>query len=92
MSKNIAVLDNNNKVLNIIVVADDVIENDKYISYTNNNPAYIGGDYVDGFFYALQPYPSWTRNNGSWQAPAPMPTIEGKRYYWLEDDLSWREV
>lgn len=91
MSINVAIFDENNKVINIILCNDDYIIKDNEIIYTNENPAYIGGDYVDGYFYPAQPYPSWTRSNGKWQASTPYPT-DGKKYYWSEDDLTWREV
>jgi hypothetical protein len=44
-------------------------------------------------FIAPKPFNSWTLDEDTclWQAPTPMPTTEGKRYYWSEDDLSWRE-
>ena len=43
-------------------------------------------------FIAPKPFNSWTLDEDTclWQAPTPMPTTEGKRYYWSEDDLSWR--
>ena len=45
----------------------------------------------EDIFVAPQPYPSWTRSGSYWNPPTPMPTTEGKFYYWSEDDLSWRE-
>jgi len=91
VSINVAVFDESNKVINIILCNDDYIIKNNEIIYTNQNPAYIGGDYVDGYFYPAQPFASWVRSQGNWQAPIPMPTTEGKFYYWSEDDLSWRE-
>ena len=45
-------------------------------------------------FIAPKPFNSWVLDEATcrWQAPTPMPTTEGKRYYWSEDDLSWREI
>ena len=45
-------------------------------------------------FIAPKPFNSWVLNEDTcqWQAPTPMPTTEGKFYYWSEDDLSWREI
>ena len=45
-------------------------------------------------FIAPKPFNSWTLDEATcrWQAPTPMPTTEGKFYYWSEDDLSWREI
>lgn len=77
-------------VVNIIVADDDFPESQSFVTYTSANPAYIGGDYVDGYFYPPQPYPSWTRSAGDWQPPTPMPT-EG-RWYWDEPSLSWVEL
>ena len=88
MSKTMAVLDDNNLVTNIIICDDDVLETNKLVIYTNDNPAYIGGDYVDGYFYEQQPFPSWVRIKGKWKAPVPEPT-DGQRYVWNEETLSW---
>ena len=45
-------------------------------------------------FIAPKPFNSWVLDEATcrWQAPTPMPTTEGKQYYWSEDDLSWREI
>ena len=45
-------------------------------------------------FYAPQPYPSWTKDEATylWEAPTPMPVVEGKMYQWVEDDLNWQEI
>jgi len=54
----------------------------------------IGDTYnaEEDIFIAPQPFPSWTRSGSYWNPPIPMPTTEGKSYYWSEDDLSWREI
>jgi hypothetical protein len=90
MTKNVAVLDNTSKVINITNVNDDyeLLVNEFF--YTDNNPAFIGGDYVEGYFYPLQPFPSWTRLEGQWVAPIPEPT-EGN-YYWDEQLGDWVEA
>ena len=88
MSKNMAVLDENNNVINVIVCEDVQPETATQITYTDANPAYIGGDYVDGYFYTPQPYPSWTRDSGIWVAPIPMPD-DGLPYIWNEETQSW---
>lgn len=43
-------------------------------------------------FIAPRPFNSWTLDEATcrWQPPTPMPVVEGKTYYWSEDDLSWR--
>ena len=49
---------------------------------------------TDGAFIPPKPFNSWVLDEDTcrWQAPTPMPTTEGKFYYWSEDDLSWREI
>ena len=44
-------------------------------------------------FYAPQPYPSWTLNDGSciWEAPTAYPD-DGKVYTWNEGTTSWDVV
>jgi hypothetical protein len=49
MSKNVAIL-NDNKVINIIIVNDDYILNVDEIFYTDLNPAFIGGYYLENVF------------------------------------------
>lgn len=87
--KNFALLNNENIVVNVSIADDDWSDNN-WIEFTNDNPAYIGGDYVDGYFYPPQPYPSWTRNNGQWLPPTPKP--DGFNWYWNESTLSWIEI
>ena len=71
----------------------------KRTSYNGNirkNYAGIGYTYdaARDAFIAPKPFNSWTLDEATcqWQAPTPMPTTDGKRYYWSEDDLSWREI
>ena len=91
MSKNMAVLDDNNKVINIIVCNDNEQETTNLIQYSDANPAYIGGNYVNGRFCAPQPYPSWSLDeNFDWQAPTPRP--DGLDWRWDEETLSWIEI
>jgi hypothetical protein len=88
MTKNIAIIDKANKVINIIIVNDDYILNDNEIEYSDKNSAFIGGDYVEGYFYPQQNYPSWKRDGkGNWLPPTPKPA-EG-RYFWDEESQSW---
>jgi hypothetical protein len=92
MSKNVAIL-NNGIVIAINVYPDNYELGSNQILVTN--PAYVGGDYVDGYFYPPQTYPSWTRNNGNWISPIPKPilteeqVLEGKYYKWNEDIINW---
>ena len=76
-------------VVNIITADDDAPESESLVAYTDANPAYIGGDYVGGYFYPPQPYPSWTRSEGTWLPPTPRPA-EGY-WDWDEATLSWVE-
>ena len=88
MSKTMAVLDDSNQVINIVVSPSEQEETKNLIAYLDENPAYIGGDYFEGYFYPAQPYSSWTRNNGTWESPIPYPT-DGLTYSWNEADLAW---
>jgi hypothetical protein len=70
----------------------------KQTSYNGNirkNFAGIGFTYdaERDAFIAPKPHNSWTLDEATcrWQAPTPMP-IDGKDYYWSEDDLSWRRT
>ena len=74
----------------------DVWKQTSYNSNIRKNFAGIGYHYdqTRDAFIAPKPFNSWTLDEATcrWQAPTPMPTTEGKRYYWSEDDLSWREI
>jgi hypothetical protein len=69
----------------------------KQTSYNGNirkNYAGIGYTYdvANDYFYAPQPYPSWTLDaDAIWQPPVAMPT-DDKMYTWNEETLSWDEV
>jgi hypothetical protein len=93
MSKNMAVLDENNIVVNIILCNDNVLETEQLKEYNNDNPATIGGEYYEKIFYPIKYFPSWVRNskNKRWEAPTPMP-VDDKFYRWDEDTTSWVEV
>lgn len=89
MSKNVAIL-NNNTVINIIIVNDDYELNVNEVFYTEENPAFMHGDYVDGYFYSAQPFPSWSRDGaGRWLPPIPKPDT---KCYWDESTLSWIDI
>jgi len=91
MTKKIAVLNDYGIVVNIIVCDDDTPETEKFVAYSEDNPAYIDGDYLDGYFYAEKPFPSWIRNLGNWESPTTYPSGDGI-YQWVEDDLNWQLV
>jgi hypothetical protein len=72
--------------------------NIKRTSYNGNirkNYAGIGFTYdaTRDAFIAPKPFNSWVLDEATcqWQALTPYPT-DGKKYYWSEDDLSWREI
>jgi hypothetical protein len=91
MSKTMAVLDDAGTVTNIVIFQDIEPETETLITYTAENPAFIGGDYVEGFFYPPQPFPSWTRDHGTWQPPVAYPD-DGEAYTWDEDEQTWRPI
>ena len=63
-----------------------------YIAYTDENPAYIDGDLVDGYFYPPKTFNSWNRDGkGNWVAPIPKPE-DDKFYFWDEKELSWKKI
>lgn len=87
--KLVAVLDGN-IVVNIVLCDDEYTTKDNELVYTEVNPAYVGGDYVDGKFYPIQPYPSWVRNDGNWVAPIPYPDPEHiESWYWDDENGVW---
>lgn len=115
-----AELDNDNKVLRILVVNNNEILDSHLVeqeqkgidffkslfggnwiqtSYTariRKSFAVVGGfyDVEKDAFIPIKPYPSWIFDevDWRWKAPITKPVIEGKNYYWSEDDLSWREI
>lgn len=87
MSKSVAIIGEDNKVIAINEYRDDYELTDNQILVTN--PAYIGGDFYEGFFYPEQPFPSWSRNGqGNWEAPIPYPN-DGLMYLWDEEACDW---
>lgn len=78
-------------VVNTIVADKEFIEksNNVYVEYTDENLAYIGGEYVDGYFYSAQIFKSWEKNGkGQWEPPIPYPN-DGNIYIWNEDLQQW---
>jgi hypothetical protein len=86
---------NEKQVLNV-VVADtkpDDISLGRFVEYTDENPAVIGGEYLEehGLFVDPQPHHSWTLNSEyKWEAPEAKP--ETGYYRWEESQLSWVEM
>jgi hypothetical protein len=83
-----AAVSDSGEVLNIIICHDDEPETPNLITYTEANPAYIGGTFDSGYFYPPQPYPSWVKDEGVWAAPVSMPD-DGGRYQWDEELGDW---
>jgi hypothetical protein len=96
MSKDVAILNDDGIVIAINVYADNYELGSNQILVTN--PAYVGGDYVNGYFYPPKPYPSWIRNNGNWIPPVEKPLLteeqklEGKYLTWNEDNQNWNII
>tara|TARA_R110000787_G_scaffold282860_1_gene395023 strand:+ start:930 stop:1199 length:270 start_codon:yes stop_codon:yes gene_type:complete len=86
MTKNVATINNNGLVIEINIYPDNYELKSNQILVTN--PAFVGGDYVDGYFYPTQPFLSWTRDNGNWISPIPYPKDE-QLYSWNEQNQSW---
>lgn len=92
--RNVAVLEDN-IVVNIIVCSDDYVLSDNEVEYSESNPAHMGGEYDNGVFYPIQPFPSWVKSNGEWVPPIPFPEInketnpDNKSLWWDEQNQSW---
>jgi hypothetical protein len=72
------------------IVTDDDFSDPRYVEYTLENPACIGGHFFDGYFYPTQPFISWVKNKkGQWQPPIPKP--EGD-WVWNEVEGEWESV
>ena len=60
------------------------------------NYAGIGYTYDEArnAFIPPKPFPSWVLDETTclWDAPTPMPVVEGKRFKWDEPTTSWVEV
>lgn len=88
--KNKALLNENNIVVNIAIFLDDSTIDGNWVEFNSGNPAFINGEYVDGFFYTEQPFKSWTKDGfGSWQAPKQRP--ENGLWIWNETTQEWNE-
>jgi hypothetical protein len=87
---NKAQVSDSGQVLNIGVFGNDSID-ESWVEYTDANPAYIGGDYIDGYFYPPQPFTSWLRDgSGNWLSPVPVPDAEGN-WEWNEELQEWED-
>ena len=95
--KNFAVIENN--IVTNIIVCDDIttaqeITKKNCIEYTDENPAYLNGEYKNGVFIAPKPYAGWILDsNNFWQPPVVCPAdIEGKYWQWDEETLGWISI
>jgi hypothetical protein len=77
---NVAVIDKNMKVINVIVYNDDVKElSSNEILIKDGDLAYIGGDYYNGYFYPPSPGPNYERDGkGNWITDNPEKVPEFK--------------
>lgn len=88
MSKNIAVIAASGEVVAVNVHPDEYEPAPYEVVVTGT--AWVGGDYVDGFFYPPQPFPSWVRSAGEWLPPTPKPeSATWNSHRWDEGTLSW---
>jgi hypothetical protein len=98
-----AQLDDNNIVTHVAVVTREFLEAnpDRYqgtwvetfFDSADKQYAGIGFIYDEASqdFRTVQPYPSWTWANKTWNPPTPMPT-DGGTYYWNEEELAWAGI
>lgn len=99
MIKKFAKLDSNNIVVNIESATQEWVDefhlnnsDFKYVEYTDDEPAYMFGDYINKKFYQPQPYPSWVRNSETLEWEAPVVKPDDGLYIWDEDNQEWKEV
>ena len=91
-----AQLDNDNKVLQVTVGEEDLEDAYEWLVLNHGGrwvlttEAGIGWTYIEDVgFHAPQPFPSWTLNGLTWEAPSPKP--EGD-YSWNENESEWKLV
>ena len=78
-------------VVNISTASDDWSEAG-WIVYRADNPAFIGGPLIDGWFYPPRPYLSWQPVEGAWVPPVPVPDNVPFKWTWDEETFAWVEV
>lgn len=88
MSKDVAIISADGEVVAINVQADDYEPQPYEIVVTV--AAWVGGDYVGGYFYPPQPFPSWTRHEGEWIPPTLRPDSLGN-WEWSEEAQEWQD-
>jgi hypothetical protein len=88
--KNMAVLNENNVIINIVCCNDDEEQTSNLIEYGSEDIVIIGGDYFENVFYPPRPYLSWNRNNKEWVAPIPKPDDRSIIWDWDETNQEWK--
>jgi hypothetical protein len=68
----------------------------KRTSYNNNiRGTFAGIGYYyneeEDIFISPKPYPSWTQNGSTWEAPITKP-VDNKVYTWDENTIAWVEL
>lgn len=108
MTKKIALVNNENVVVNIGLFEDDATDqlileiaqaNGAVVGYDVSvyGETAIGGDFYNNKLWHPKPFESWIRNEdfGIWEAPTPYPDFdeENPKYYkWNEELLVWEEI
>ena len=79
-----AQLDENNKIINVVLANQTWIDNQEetYI-LDSNDEAQVNGFYLNSIFIPAQPFASWTLVDNEWIPPFPKPNET--------DDLEWSE-
>ena len=89
---NVAILDNQDVVVNVIVCEDDyAASSNEILCNDSTKDPQIGGTYDRNKekFVSIKPHASWTLDEDSleWNPPSEKPT-DGF-YWWNEPDLAW---
>jgi hypothetical protein len=95
---NYAVIDNGTVINTIVADSIEVAQEltgQTCLEYTEENPLGIDWywDNTANAYIQPSPYTGWTYNYESkiWEAPTPMPEVEGKGYNWNNETQSWDE-
>jgi hypothetical protein len=86
-------LNKNNVVINIEQASLEWVNSQPdpsiFVEYTDENPATVGGDYVDGYFYGIQHKANFIRDKGKWIPPIPKPENQDEKYIWDDTINNW---
>jgi len=92
-----ALIDNQNKVVNVIVWDDTCIAPEGTTALVLEDNVMVSSgwtfDQSNDMFIPPQPYSSWTFNSEShsWESPVPKPD-QNYPYVWNEDNLEWELI